>query len=300
MFVFSNMFNNCYHKAQYRLHERGMYDKANNYTNYGLGKLWWMFYSDSTEEIELAIRVDVTSYDGRAKVSFKDKGVYCQFVLELNHDAEECITDDVIRWFRSKRDSVQVDWMSALLHTKTLETMNATTWPIVKRIVDGSQSSDTPDIEEVETRQTDLAVSMQFKSNGDGYCLMVFLVSSHSRNDRYAITVKSPSIFLNHLMLSYQRGYFGKFMQALVKEQASKSSLSHLLSFRKLKATRTQAVCVTLPTHDQSGIIDNVFRIGFVYDVVSRSTNISGDEYLSLIVDNTEYERNAKHFVVFN
>lgn len=298
MKVFSELFNNCYHNNQYRLHERGIYDKNHNYTNYGLGHMWWMHYTDQDSNVELVLHVVMSSYDGRAKVSLKDKGIYCQFVLELNHDVEEQVTSNVVDWLRLKRDSAQVDWMSESLHEQMVQKMNATTWPIVHQTVPNNQE-ESPDIDDNETRQSDLAVSMQFKSNGDGYCLMVLLVSSNTRNDRYAITVKSPSMFFNHLMLAYQRGFFGKFMHALMKEHKSKSKLSHLLSFRKLKASRSQAVCVTLPT-SQSGIPDNSFRIGFVYDVVSRTSNIEGTEYLTLLVDGIDLERNANHFVVFN
>lgn len=302
----AQLFQSVRFNNKYALTSRGIFNPEHNIVNYGLGDKFWLRYV--TAEVDLIVYTSIRSYGGTARVSFKDKELVTQFAVNLNFDNADYVTSDVVEWFRRRVESTQNDWFCANTHDETVQMFEATerpklymntTDPKPQAQAQAQTVCEEDDFEETESRQSDLAVSMQFRSQGDGYCLMVFLVSSDRRNDRYAIVVKSPSMFLNHLTLAYQRGFFGKFMQAITKEHNSKAEHSHLMCFRKMSRARTQAVCVSLP-QSQDGIVDTSFRIGFVYDVISRSTNIAGDEYLCLRVDDTDLERHARHFVVFN
>jgi hypothetical protein len=304
MKAFSDVFKNIVFEGQYRLWPTGRFIHEQNYVSYGLGPKWWMRYAD--RDVDLIVHVSLGQYNGVAKISFCDGDLVTQYVCNLSHDAEEGINHpDILEYFRRKRESTQCDWLAAETHQDMLARFNESRSPklvdVQSTVHDQENNTEEVDSEfsEQETNYSDFAISMQFKQQSEGCCLMVFLVTSRTRNDRYCISVKSPSMFLNHILLAYDRGYFGKFMLAVDKEHKSGARFSHLLSFRKMHRARTQAVCLSLPVSNE-GVVDNRFRVGFVYDVLDRLTNMAGDEYLVLQVDSEGLERHSKHFVVFN
>lgn len=318
----------------YRLKDQGRFNPALRAVAYGLGLKWSMRYV--TDDVDLYVFVALDQLNnGAASISCKrvnELPVQWKFTLPYSPKHAEQgseIKQDFLSWLFSLASNKQLDVFSEATHQQALSKYMSWDPKLPSITLDmRTHLKDQPEwfetnlastarqkkkpkqdtTEAVDQNKTsdarDIAISFRYKSPENlGYCVIVFDVSSQTRNDRYAVSLKAPSFLLTNFVALYKRGLFGKGMRLIGEEHKSKTStpgniaLSHLLEFTRLNRARTQAVCVTQP--QSLGVMDTSIKPGQVFDVKSIDKNMDESEFITIHVNGADVQRNANNFIIF-